>query len=149
MKHIKKYTLFERVSKETKLFESVEETKNWISEVMNTCKNIMIELEDVDIKTDVTRSLQSRFATSDLNKSILIECIIILNNSEDIVKFRKVMIDSEIKSRLIDYMESEGFELIDYSPYVKDGQFKMSFKKSDIDSDYIAHLRYLKKYNIE
>ena len=49
MKHIKTY----------KLFESVEETKNWISEVMRTCKDIMIELEDVDIKTDVKRSLQS------------------------------------------------------------------------------------------
>jgi hypothetical protein len=126
MKHIKTY----------QLFESVEETKNWISEVMRTCKDIMIELEDVDIKTDVKRSLQSY-------KSILIECIMFINNSEDIIKFRNVMQGSEIKSRLIDYMQSEGFELVNYSPYVRDGQFKMSFKKSDIDSDYIAHLRFL------
>ncbi len=132
MKHIKTY----------KIFESVEETNNWISEVMNTCKDSMIELEDVDIKTEVKRTSQS-------DKSIIIECIMNLNNSEDIIKFRKVMIGSEIKNGLIDYMKSEGFELIDYSPYVRDGQFKMSFKKSDIDSDYIAHLRYLKKYNIE
>jgi hypothetical protein len=126
MKHIKTY----------QLFESVEETKNWISEVMRTCKDIMIELEDVDIKTDVKRSLQSY-------KSILIECTMFISNGESISRFRNVMQDSEIKSRLIDYMQSEGFELVDYSPYIRDGQFKMSFKKSDIDSDYIAHLRFL------
>jgi hypothetical protein len=132
MNHIKTY----------QLFESVEETKNWISEVMSICKDIMVELEDVDIKTDVKRSLQSY-------KSILIECTMFLSNSESISRFRNVMFDSEIKSRLIDYMQSEGFELVNYSPYIENGQFKMSFKKSDIDSDYIGHLRYLKKYNIE
>ena len=125
-----------------KHFESIEDTKNWISEVINTCKDIMVELEDAGIKTEVKRSLQ-------LTKSVLIECIMFINNSEDIIKFRKVMYDSELKSRLIDYMESEGFELTNYEPYINDGKFKMSFKKSDIDNDYIGHLRYLKKYNIK
>jgi len=123
-----------------KHFESVEDTKNWISEVMNNCKDIMVELEDAGIKTEVKRSLQ-------LTKSVLIECIMFINNSEDIIKFRKVMYDSELKSRLIDYMGSEGFELTNYEPYINDDKFKMSFKKSDIDNDYIGHLRYLKKYN--
>jgi hypothetical protein len=128
-----------------KAYESVEMTKNWISEVMNTCKDIMVELEDAGMETEVKRSLS--------DKSVLIECIIILNNfaanGGGIIKFRKVMFDLEVKMRLIDYMESEGFELTDYEPYVKDGQFKMLFKKSDIDNDYIGHLRYLKKYNIK
>ena len=143
MKHIKSYGKFTDVH--YKLFESVEMTKNWISEVMNTCKDIMLDLEDVGMKTEVKRSLS--------DKSVLIECIIILNNfasnGEGIIKFRKVMYDSEVKMRLIDYMKSEGFELVDYSPYVRDGQFKMSFNKSDIDNDYIGHLRYLKKYNLK
>ena len=125
-----------------KAYESVEMTKNWISEVMSTCKDIMLELEDAGIKTEVKKSLQTY-------KSVLIECIMFINNSEDIIKFRKVMYDSELKSRLIDYMQSEGFELVNYSPYIDNGQFKMSFKKSDIDNDYIGHLRYLKKYNIK
>jgi len=128
-----------------KAYESVEMTKNWISEVMNTCKDIMVELEDAGMETEVKRSLS--------DKSVLIECIIILNNfaanGGGIIKFRKVMYDLEVKMRLIDYMESEGFELTDYEPYVKDGQFRMLFKKSDIDNDYIGHLRYLKKYNLK
>jgi hypothetical protein len=126
-----------------KKFESVEDTKNWISEVMNTCKDIMIELEDAaGIKTEVKKSLQT-------DKSVLIECIVILGNAENVGPFRKVMFDSGVKVRLINYMESEGFELINYLPYIANGQFKMSFKKSDIDNDYIGHLRYLKKYNIK
>ena len=134
MKHLKKFN------------ESVEETKNWISEVMMNCKDIMLELEDVGIKTDVTRRL--RRATPYDQVSVLIECIIYIKDSISLIKSRKSGL-LEVKNRLIDYMESEGFKLINNKPYVTDGQFVISFNKSDIDNDYIAHLRYLKKYNIE
>jgi hypothetical protein len=46
-----------RYIKTYKLFESVEETSNWISEVMNTCKDLMLDLEDVGIETDVKKSV--------------------------------------------------------------------------------------------
>ena len=114
-----------------KQFESVEETKDWISKVMDTCKDIMLELEDAGIKTEVKRSLK--------DKSVLIECLITSNSRWN----RPVFLD--VNNRLIDYMTSEGFELVDFS---FGNQFKISFKKSDIDSDYIGHLRYLKKYNL-
>jgi hypothetical protein len=146
MKHIKTYTLFERVSKETKLFESAEETSKWISEVMNTCKDLMLDLEDVGIETDVKRSLHP-------DEFVLIECTIKLKNYS-IKKAREVGL-LEIKDRLIDYMESEGFELFKTNEkstswsFTNDGKLKIIFKKSDIDNDYIGYLRYLKRYNIE
>ena len=78
--------------------------------------------------------------SSELNVPIIISLLIILNNfaanGGGIIKFRKVMYDLEVKMRLIDYMESEGFELTDYEPYVKDGQFKMLFKKSIIEDHW-------------
>jgi hypothetical protein len=55
-----------------KAYESIEATKNWISEVMNTCKDIMVELEDAGMKTEVKRSLK--------DKSVLIECLITSNS---------------------------------------------------------------------
>jgi hypothetical protein len=118
-----------------KAYESVEVTKNWISEVMNTCKDIMLELEDAGMKTEVKRSLS--------DKSVLIECIVTLNN-----KVREVGL-VEIKNRLIDYMTSEGFESVNDRWYSSGGKFVISFNKSDIDNDYIGHLRYLKKYNLK
>jgi hypothetical protein len=118
-----------------KAYESVEVTKNWISEVMNTCKDIMLELEDAGMETEVKRSLS--------DKSVLIECIVTLNN-----KIREVGL-VEIKNRLIDYMISEGFESVNDKWHSSGGKFVISFNKSDIDNDYIGHLRYLKKYNLK
>lgn len=115
-------------------FESIEETKDWISKVMDTCKDIMLELEDAGIKTEVKRSLK--------DKSVLIECLITSN-----IRWRKTGL-LDVNNRLTDYMTSEGFELVDNNWFSSGNQFKMSFKKSDIDSDYIGHLRYLKKYNL-
>ena len=43
-----------------KAYESVEMTKNWISEVMSTCKDIMVELEDAGMETEVKRSLSDK-----------------------------------------------------------------------------------------
>ena len=47
MKHLKTYTLFERVSKETKLFESSSE------EVKNYLKDIFLDVEDKGIEVDI------------------------------------------------------------------------------------------------
>jgi hypothetical protein len=119
-----------------KFNESVEDTKNWIYNVMDTCKDIMIELEDNGMETEVKRSLQP-------DKSVIIECIIKSNK-----RWKKDgLLDS--KNRLVDYMELVGFELVDSQWFSSGYQYKISFKKSDIDNDYIAHLRYLKKYNIK
>lgn len=119
-----------------KFNESVEDTKNWIYNVMDTCKDIMIELEDIGMETEVEKSLQP-------DKSILIECLIKSNK-----RWKKdVILDS--KRRLVYYMESEGFELIREVDDIFKIEYIISFKKSDIDNDYISHLRYLKRYNIK
>jgi len=129
MKYIKKFNI--------SINESVEATKKWISDIIINCEDIMVELEDNSFETEVKKSLDS-------DESILVECIIRVTNG-NVLKFRKDII--EVKDRLIDYMKSEGFELTDYKPFVKDGKFKIMFKKYDIDKDYIGHLRYLKRYN--
>ena len=119
-----------------KFNESVEDTKNWIYNIMDTCKDIMIDLEDIGMETEVEKSLQP-------DKSILIECLIKSNK-----RWKKdVILDS--KRRLVYYMESEGFELIREVDDIFKIEYIISFKKSDIDNDYISHLRYLKRYNIK
>jgi len=135
MKHIKSY-------------ESIDSLQTWINEVMDTCKDIMLELEDAGMKTDVKRSLYMKE-----NNSVLVDCT--MSHISPFKWNRFGFID--VYDRLADYMKSEGFEEIERLtgdvgkfPFT-DGvyQAKISFKKSGLDSDYIGNLRYLKKYNIE
>ena len=44
-------------------------TKNWISEVMNTCKDIMVELEDIGFKTNINSYFNS--GVSKFNRSLI------------------------------------------------------------------------------
>ncbi len=135
MKHIKSY-------------ESIDSLQTWINEVMDTCKDIMLELEDAGMKTDVKRSLYMKE-----NNSVLVDCT--MSHISPFKWNRFGLID--VYERLSDYMKSEGFEEIERRlgnignfPVI-DGKYqgKISFKKSGLDSDYIGNLRYLKKYNIE
>ena len=50
MKHIKAYTLFERVSKETKIFESTE------TNIREDIKDIFLELEDIGFTVNLSNS---------------------------------------------------------------------------------------------
>ena len=51
MKHIKAYTLFERVSKETKIFESTE-----VDNLKEDIKDIFLELEDIGFTVNLSNS---------------------------------------------------------------------------------------------
>ena len=51
MKHIKTYTLFERVSKETKIFESTE-----VDNLKEDIKDIFLELEDIGFTVNLSNS---------------------------------------------------------------------------------------------
>jgi hypothetical protein len=132
----------------TKVAPTIHSIQTWISEVMNTCDDIMLELKDVGMKTDVKRSLYM-----EERNSVLVECTM---SYESPYKWSRFGIIS-VYDRLSDYMESEGFEEIDRRigsvtlfPFTDGGyQAKISFKKSGLDSDYIGNLRYLKKYNMD
>ena len=135
MKHIKSY-------------ESIDSLQTWINEVMDTCKDIMLELEDSGMKTDVKRSLYMKESNS-----VLVDCMMSYKSPFRWGRFGVI----DIYDRLSDYMKSEGFEEIERLtgdvgrfPFTDGGyQAKISFKKSGLDSDYIGNLRYLKKYNME
>ena len=127
--------------------ESIDSIKNWINEVMANCKDIMIELEDAGMKTNVKRSLYM-----EERNSVLVDCMMSYKSPYNWRKFGLV----DIYDRLSDYMKSEGFEEIQrllgdvgQFPFTDDGyEGRISFKKSGLDSDYIGHLRYLKKYKL-
>jgi hypothetical protein len=131
-----------------KTYESINSLQNWINEVMANCKDIMIELEDAYMKTDVKRSLYM-----EERNSVLVDCMMSYKSPHRWGRFGVI----GVYDRLADYMKSEGFEEIerltgDVSkfPFTADGyQAKISFKKSGLDSDYVGSLRYLKKYNME
>ena len=127
--------------------ESIDSIKNWINEVMANCKDIMIELEDLGMKTNVKRSLYM-----EERNSVLVDCMMSHTSPYGWGKFGLI----DIYDRLSDYMKSEGFEEIERLlgnvnefPFTDGGyQGKISFKKSGLDSDYIGHLRYLKNYKL-
>ena len=131
-----------------KTYESVDLIQTWINEIINNCKDIMIDLKDEGMTTDVKRSLYIKETNC-----VLVDCTMSHHSSFRWGRFGI----SKIYDRLSNYMKSEGFEEIERRtgdvgkfPFINgEYQGKISFKKSEIDSDYIGSLRYLKKYNIE
>jgi hypothetical protein len=127
--------------------ESIESVKDWVDEVMTNCKDIMLELQDAGMEINVKRSLYAG------DRVLVVDCV--MSHPSAFRWSRYGVID--VYNRLADYMKSEGFEElsrrignVDNFPKVNGKyQGEISFKKSDMDSDYIGHLRYLKKYNQE
>ena len=131
-----------------KTYESIDSLQTWINEVMDNCKDIMLELEDAGMKTDVKRSLYMKESNS-----VLVDCTMSHPSPFKWSRFSVV----DVYDSLAYYMKSEGFEEIERRlgnvgnfPF-SGGEYqgKISFKKSGLDSDYIGNLRYLKKYNME
>lgn len=133
--------------KKLKKYESIDSLQTWINEIIDNCKDIMVELEDAGMETNVKRSLYMKE-----NNSVLVDCTMSHQFPTKWVRFGVL----SVYDRLSDYMKSEGFEeverrtgLISKFPFINGKyQGKISFKKSGLDSDYIGNLRYLKKYNI-
>ena len=132
--------------KNLKTYESVNALQNWINEVMNNCKDIMSDLKDHGMTINTKRSLYM-----EENNYVLVDCTMSYYSPLRWGRFGV----KEVYDRLSYYMESEGFEEIERRtgnvgsfPFINgEYQGKISFKKSGLDSDYIFHLKYLKKYN--
>lgn len=130
---------------------------DWINDVIANCKSIMIELQDMGMIIEVKRSLYitGSFGSilNNFGNSVLVDCTMSYPTAYKWSKFGL----KDIYDRLNEYMKTEGFEEIERStgdvsrfPFLNGMyQAKISFKKDNLDSDYIGSLRFLKRYNIE
>lgn len=132
--------------------ESIDELQQWINGVLENCKDIMLEMQDLGFRIEVKRSLYMK----EMN-SVMVDCLM---GSDKLigVNYKRGWKNelNETYDRLNSYMASEGFEELERLTNLKDFPYsdgaywaKISFKRSNLDSDFIGHLRYLKRYNIE
>ena len=138
MKHIKTY----------QLFESIHDTKEQIEEIISTCKDILLEAND-------TFSSNSNVERSYKDDKLIITCVYKLPffAPRKIEEYKSAIDD--IHSRLIEYMTSQGFTYNNrgdkstayFDIILGNITYNISFSKQ-LDREFIGHLRYLKKYNI-
>lgn len=139
MKHIKTY----------QLFESVQDTKEQIEEIISTCKDILLEANS-------TFSSNSNVEKLYKDDKITITCFYtaqFINIKAKSEEYKSTMYD--IHERLIEYMTAHGFTYNNrgdrYTDYfdmmLGNITYNISFSKQ-LDREFIGHLRYLKKYNI-
>jgi hypothetical protein len=132
------------------LKESVDVTKSWISGVLDNCRDIMVSLQDDGVHIDILKILEGG------------NFVVKFNIYSDYAFRGNKFGIGDIYNTLCSYMKSEGFEdnsiTFNRSVLTPDSQIGgggekylcvMKFTTADIDSDYIAHLRYLKRYNIK
>lgn len=122
------------------------DTEEWVDNIIDICKNIMLEINDEGIVSRVFKNFHSE------KKALEINCIAFYKPH---YVFNK-KIHNEVYDRLSDYMQLEGFKEIKkdtepsqftYIPQTETYIARMIFIKEDLDSYYIGHLRYLNKYN--
>lgn len=138
MKHIKTY----------QLFESVHDTKEQIEEIVSTCKDILLEAND-------TFSSNSNVERSYKDDKVIITCVYKLPFFSPRKREEYKSAIDDIHSRLIEYMTSQGFTYINrgntstayFDIILGNITYNISFSKQ-LDREFIGHLRYLKKYNI-
>lgn len=141
-----------------KTYESVDDTKDWIEEVVSNCKDIMLEISDIFYNSEVTKKYDSWSNIKGELNIVTIDCKFVagpFNKSTKEKITNNIETIRDVHENLMSYMYSEGFKKnhnIDniYSYfYVTNGDFtyNISFSK-ELDSDFIAHLRYLKRYNL-
>ena len=118
-----------------KYLESINDTKLEISNIMNDCKDIMIELEDSGAETEVKKEL--------FKDKLKVTCYISYNRR---IFFKIKQEILETIERLNNFMKIKGFDIQNY--YKEITYIEISFLK-EMDNDYIGHLRYLKRYNIK
>jgi hypothetical protein len=132
--------------------ESIDELQQWINAVLENCKDIMLDMQDLGFKIEVKRSLYMQE-----RNSVIVECRM---GSDRLVGVNykrgwgKELI--ETYERLNSYMSTEGFEELKRLTRINEFKFgnglywaEILFRRSNLDSDFIGHLRYLKRYNIE
>jgi hypothetical protein len=123
MKHIKSYTLYERVSKETKLFESKFDEFKYI---IDTLKDICIDFEDnncsyrIEPSNDIRIKVMSLQGKGEVFQDINIPFYIDVDIDRRIIKqdekrtgfgpFPEWFI--ETCKRIEDYMNSEGYKTL-------------------------------------
>lgn len=144
-----------------KTYESVNDTKDWIEEIVSNCKDIMLEISDIFDNSEVTKKYDSWSNVKGELNMVTIECKFVVG--QGINKFTREKIKNNMKTvkevheNLIRYMTEEGFKINQYlsnNLYThfnlingNNLTYNISFSK-ELDSEFIAHLRYLKKYNL-
>ena len=134
MRHLKTY----------KIFESVHDTKEEIEEVVSTCKDIILEAQDIFGNSEVKKEYK--------DDKVIITCLYkMLDIKRRIEEFKPTVDDVHV--RLIEYMTSNGFSFknrgesslkyIDIISY--DITYNIAFSK-ELDKEFIG--QYLKKYNL-
>jgi hypothetical protein len=129
MKHIKSYTLYERVSKETKLFESKFDEFKYI---IDTLKDICIDFEDnncsyrIEPSNDIrikVMALQGKGEVfQDINMPFYIDVDIDMRITIEPKPGNRYFPEWFIENcrRIEDYMTSEGFETLVSIKYLVD-----------------------------
>jgi hypothetical protein len=69
MKYLKTYTLFERVYEETKIFESLDNSQ--LEDIVSNCKDILLELDDSGLATDIIYRKHGFSRSSETNKEYI------------------------------------------------------------------------------
>jgi len=130
MKHIKTY----------QLFESVQDTKEQIEEIISTCKDILLEAND-------TFSSNSNVERSYKDDKLIITCVYKLPffAPRKIEEYKSAIDD--IHSRLIEYMTSQGFTYINrgntstaYFDIILGNITYKVFIKINLDREFIGHI---------
>ena len=134
MKHLKRFN------------ESVHDTKEEIEEIVSTCKDILLEAQDIFGNSEVNKEYK--------DNEVVITCLYKMLDIKRRIEEFKPTVDA-VHVRLIEYMTSNGFSFtnrgessikyIDIISY--DITYNISFSK-ELDKDFIDHLRYLKRYNL-
>lgn len=97
MKHIKTYTLYETVTLKTKSFDVLQ-----IAEVVNNCKDILLELNDQGFITNVINT--NRYNDNIIVLKIRRRLINGEYDEENLFKYSEI---EEYVERTIDYLETE------------------------------------------
>jgi hypothetical protein len=142
-----------------KKYESIYDTKNWIEDVISNCKDLMLDTYDIFYNSEVTKKYDSWSNLKGELNIVTIECKFVagpFNKSTKNKIIDNMEIIMDVHDNLISYMNEEGFKtnhltigiISTFFNVINDNfTYNISFSK-ELDSEFIAHLRYLKKYNL-
>ena len=112
MRYLKTYTLFERVSKETKLFESNDKTEEMIKDFLRDFSDNDIPVEVEMYKPDPLNSEEERALiligseTNESERHIFTNIVPLYENLQSIIS-------------LNDYLDDNGFEFVNVDCWIK------------------------------
>jgi len=125
MRYLKTYTLFERVSKETKLFESNDKTEEMI-------KDFLRDFSDNDIPVEV-----EMYKPDPLNSEEERALILIGSEGSDDIFTNIVPLYENLQSiiSLNDYLDDNGFEFVNVDCWIKNDDIPESEEPKSIRFD--------------